>query len=59
MNWPLNWTGVLAVAVMGLAPGTGMKAFIATFLTFRDGRIVAQRNYDCYPPSEPQANPAV
>jgi hypothetical protein len=44
---------------MGLAPGTGMKASIATFLMFRDGRIVAQRNYDCYPPSEPQANLAV
>jgi hypothetical protein len=44
---------------MGLAPGTGMRAFVAMFLTFRDGKIATQRNYDCYSPFEPQANPAV
>jgi ketosteroid isomerase-like protein len=27
-----------------------MRAHIAAFLEFRDGRIVAQRNYDCYEP---------
>jgi ketosteroid isomerase-like protein len=46
----LEWTGVLAVPVMGLAAGSEMKAFVAMFLTFRDGKIVSQRNYDCYPP---------
>ena len=46
----LVWTGVLAVPVMGLAAGSEMKAFVAMFLTFRDGKIVSQRNYDCYPP---------
>ena len=28
------------------------------FLTFRDGRIVSQANYDCYPPLEPQVQPS-
>jgi ketosteroid isomerase-like protein len=48
----LEWTGVLAVplAAMNLAAGHEMKAFVAMFLTFRDGQIVSQRNYDCYPP---------
>lgn len=46
----LEWTGVLAIPVLGLPAGSEMKAFVAMFLTFRDGRIVSQRNYDCYPP---------
>lgn len=46
----LEWSGVLAVPVMALAAGSEMKAFAAMFLTFRDGKIVSQRNYDCYPP---------
>jgi len=25
-----------------------LRAHIAAFLEFRDGRIIAQRNYDCY-----------
>jgi ketosteroid isomerase-like protein len=46
----MEWSGVLAVTAMGLPAGSEMKAFVAMFLTFRDGRIVSQRNYDCYPP---------
>jgi ketosteroid isomerase-like protein len=46
----LEWAGVLAVSVMNLAAGSEMKAFVAMFLTFRDGKITSQRNYDCYPP---------
>jgi ketosteroid isomerase-like protein len=46
----LEWTGVLAVPVMNLPAGSEMKAFVAMFLRFRDGKIVEQRNYDCYPP---------
>jgi ketosteroid isomerase-like protein len=46
----LEWTGVLATPVMTLPAGAEMKAFVAMFLTFRDGKIVSQRNYDCYPP---------
>jgi ketosteroid isomerase-like protein len=50
----LEWTGVLAapVAAMNLPSGHEMKAYVAMFLTFRDGKIVSQRNYDCYPPFE-------
>jgi ketosteroid isomerase-like protein len=50
----LEWTGVLAMAVpaMDLPAGHEMKAYVAMFLTFRDGKIVSQRNYDCYPPFE-------
>jgi ketosteroid isomerase-like protein len=48
----LEWTGVLAVEVMNLRAGSEMKAFVAMFLRFRDGKIVEQRNYDCYPPFE-------
>jgi len=46
----LEWTGVLAVPVMSLPAGSEMKAFVAMFLTFREGKIAEQRNYDCYPP---------
>ena len=46
----LEWTGFLAIPVMGLPEGSEMKAFVAMFLTFREGKIVSQRNYDCYPP---------
>jgi ketosteroid isomerase-like protein len=48
----LEWTGILAVPVMNLPAGSEMKAFVAMFLRFRDGKIVEQRNYDCYPPFE-------
>ena len=53
----LEWTGVLAVpvAAMNLAAGHEMKAFVAMFLRFRDGKIVSQRNYDCYPPFDAAA----
>ena len=46
----VRWTGVLAVALRTLAPGAEMIASIAIFFTFRDGRIVTQRNYDCFDP---------
>jgi ketosteroid isomerase-like protein len=48
----LEWTGMLAIPVMNLPAGAEMKAFVAMFLTFRDGKIVSQRNYDCYLPFE-------
>ncbi|HET9402347.1 MAG TPA: nuclear transport factor 2 family protein [Candidatus Acidoferrales bacterium] len=48
----LEWSGTLAVPIMKLPSGSEMKASVAMFLTFRDGRIVSQRNYDCYPPFE-------
>jgi ketosteroid isomerase-like protein len=46
----LEWSGILAVPVMNLPAGSEMKAFVAMSLTFRDGKIVSRRNYDCYSP---------
>ncbi|MFI6603571.1 nuclear transport factor 2 family protein [Nonomuraea sp. NPDC050536] len=39
----LLWTG-------RTKDGRVLRANIATFLEFRNGRICAQRNYDCYQP---------
>jgi ketosteroid isomerase-like protein len=55
----LEWTGVLAIPVMNLPAGSEMKAFVAMFLTFRDGKIVSQRNYDCYPPFDAPSDRSV
>jgi ketosteroid isomerase-like protein len=44
------WTGTLAQAVNTLAAGDRMRAHFAVFLEFRGGRIVKQRNYDCFLP---------
>lgn len=46
----LEWTGTLAVAFGELQPGSKLRAHIAVFLEFADGKIKAQRNYDCYEP---------
>ena len=44
------WTGKLAVSFGNLAAGSEMRAYSAMFFEFRDGKIVAQRNYDCFEP---------
>jgi len=44
------WTGVLAVPVGSIPAGGKMRAHFAMFLDFRDGKIVSQRNYDCFEP---------
>jgi len=44
------WVGILAIAVGALAAGQEMRAHFAVFLEFRDGKIVRQRNYDCFEP---------
>lgn len=46
----VTWTGTLAIPVGTLAAGDTMTAYIAVFLDFRDGKIAAQRSYDCYKP---------
>ncbi|MCI3931929.1 nuclear transport factor 2 family protein [Streptomyces sp. AN091965] len=46
----VEWTGELAVPLGTLPAGHVLRARIAAFLDFRDGRISAQRNYDCYEP---------
>ena len=44
------WTGKLAVSFGNLAAGSEMRAYSAMFFEFKDGKIVAQRNYDCFEP---------
>ncbi len=44
------WSGTLAIAAGPLPAGARMRGRFACFLEFRDGRIVAQRNYDCFEP---------
>ena len=46
----LDWTGTLAVPVGSLPAGGDMRAHVAIVLDFRDGKIAAQRHYDCYEP---------
>jgi ketosteroid isomerase-like protein len=42
------WSGTLAVPVGTLTAGTVMRGRFASFLEFQDGRILAQRSYDCF-----------
>ncbi len=44
------WVGTLAMPVEAIPAGGEMRAYFAMFLEFRDGKIVAQRNYDCFEP---------
>lgn len=46
----LDWSAELAVPVGGLQPGDEMRARVAIFMEFRDGRICYQRDYCCYEP---------
>lgn len=45
-----NWVGTLAVPFGNIPAGGQMRARFAIFLTFRDGKIVRQHNYDCFDP---------
>jgi ketosteroid isomerase-like protein len=44
------WTGTLALAFGSLPVGSQMRAHSAMFFEFKDGKIVSQRNYDCFEP---------
>jgi ketosteroid isomerase-like protein len=44
------WTGTLAVPLGNIPAGGQMRARFAIFLTYRDGKIVRQHNYDCFDP---------
>src|SRR5262249_35245702 len=44
------WTATIAIPLGTLAAGSQMTAHFAVFLDFRDGKIIAQRNYDCFEP---------
>jgi len=44
----VGWAGTLAVRFGSIPAGGQLKAFFAMFLEFREGKIVRQRNYDCF-----------
>jgi predicted ester cyclase len=46
----LDWSGELAVPYGSLKAGDELKAHIAIFMEFRDGKICHQRDYGCYEP---------
>ena len=46
----VRWTGTLAIAFGSLTIGSQMRADSAMFFVFKDGKIVSQRNYDCFHP---------
>src|SRR6476646_1266741 len=45
-----RWAGTLAKAIGPIAVGTVMRARFGQFFEIREGRIVRQRNYDCFDP---------
>ncbi|MES9543248.1 nuclear transport factor 2 family protein [Actinomadura sp. NPDC000600] len=53
----VEWWGRLAAPYGPYPAGHVLRARIAAFLRIEDGRIVAQRNYDCYEPTAPDAAP--
>lgn len=44
----VEWVGTLAVPLGSLPIGGQMKAFFAVFPEFRQGKIIMQRNHDCF-----------
>jgi ketosteroid isomerase-like protein len=42
------WTGKLSIAFGNLPAGHEMRAHSAMFFQFENGKIVSQRNYDCF-----------
>ena len=48
----LRWSGTIRSSGGPFKAGQLLRARFAVFLEFRDGRIVRQRNYDCFEPWE-------
>jgi ketosteroid isomerase-like protein len=46
----VEWSATLAIPFGSIHAGGEMRARFAVFLEFRDGKIVRQRNYDCFEP---------
>lgn len=46
----VTWIGTLKIPVQNLPTGSQMRARFAVFFEFRNGKILAQRNYDCFDP---------
>lgn len=44
------WTGTLAIPLGNIPVGGQMRANFAQFFEFKDGKIIRQRNYDCFEP---------
>jgi ketosteroid isomerase-like protein len=44
------WTGTLAMPIGSIPIGGQLKAYFAQFFEFADGKIIRQRNYDCFEP---------
>jgi ketosteroid isomerase-like protein len=45
-----RWEGTLSLPAGDIPAGTLMRARFGMFFEFRDGKIVSQRNYDCFDP---------
>lgn len=46
----LEWTGVLRRGFGSVPAGASLRAAVAQFFSFREGKIRSVRNYDCYYP---------
>jgi ketosteroid isomerase-like protein len=44
----VRWTGTAAVPLGSVPAGGELRAHFSVWLDFKDGKIVAQRNYDCF-----------
>lgn len=44
------WTGTVAIQIGKIQPGGQMTAYFAQFFEFEDGKVIKQRNYDCFEP---------
>lgn len=44
----VEWTGIFAVPLGQIKPGQPLKAHFALFMEFENGKIIKQRNYDCF-----------
>ncbi|WP_158500563.1 nuclear transport factor 2-like protein [Spirosoma radiotolerans] len=42
------WRGVLAIPIGQIPAGGEMKTTFAQFFDYADGKIIRQRNYDCF-----------
>jgi ketosteroid isomerase-like protein len=48
------WTAVAAMQLGAVPAGGTMKAYFAQFFEYRDGKMLRQRNYDCFEPFSPE-----
>jgi ketosteroid isomerase-like protein len=44
----VTWKGLLSAPVGQIPAGGELKAYFALFLEFENGKIIRQRNYDCF-----------